>query len=260
MAAVVSYDLHVHPGPSVAPRWGDGRQVWEAAAAAGVRGFVWKAHEGHTVDLCRGLPTEPVRAIASASLNAWAGPGDVWDAIEGGARWIWGPTLADGGGVGWELALPGWWEELAGRLSRSQQRLVLATGHLGAEGRKAFAHLARAHDGLTCSVTHSLYVPVDELRVLAALGCVFEIDAYTCVTEIEGRQRIELATALGLLTSAGALVYFTSDGGQVETGNPFLFGARVLGGFAAVIGQDAAESLGVRNPAALVEWVDGAVA
>jgi hypothetical protein len=257
--AGVSYDLHVHPGPSAAPRWGDGRRVWEAAAAAGVRGFVWKAHERHTAELCRALPTGPVRAIGSASLNAWAAPGDVWDAVEGGARWIWGPTLADDGGVGWELPLPEWWDELAARLSGARQRLVLATGHLGTEGRSAVARLARAHEELTCSVTHALYVPADELTALAALGCVFEIDAYTFVTEIAGRERIELATALDVLTSAGALVYFTSDGGQASTGDPFLFGARVLEDIAAAVGRDAAESLGLRNPAAVVAWVDGGV-
>jgi hypothetical protein len=260
MAAAVSYDLHVHPGPSVAPRWGDGRQVWEAAVAAGVRGFVWKAHERHTADLCRALPTVPVRAIASASLNAWASPGDVSEAIDGGALWVWGPTLADDGAVGWELPLPGWWDELAAGLSGSRKRLVVATGHLGTEGRKTVAELARAHDQLTCSVTHTLYVPKHELPALAQLGCVFEIDAYTLVTEIEGRQRMQLAAALDLLTSAGALVYFTSDGGQASTGDPFLFGARVLDRIAAALGRDAAESLGVRNPAALVDWVDGALA
>ena len=52
----LSYDLHVHPAPSAAPRWGDGDRIWQAAAAAGVRGFVWKAHEEHTVARCLELP------------------------------------------------------------------------------------------------------------------------------------------------------------------------------------------------------------
>ena len=50
---MLSYDLHVHPAPSVARRWGDGLRVWQAAAEAGVLGFVWKAHEEHTVARCR---------------------------------------------------------------------------------------------------------------------------------------------------------------------------------------------------------------
>src|SRR5439155_858320 len=123
--SVLSYDLHLHPGPSVAPRWGDGRRVWDAAAAAGVHGFVWKAHERHTAELCRELPAVPVRAIGSASLNGWATARDVMEAVDAGARWIWGPTLTGDGSIGWELPLPGWWDDLAGRLSTSGKRLVL---------------------------------------------------------------------------------------------------------------------------------------
>ncbi len=253
---MLSYDLHLHPGPSAAPRWGDGRKVWEAAAAAGVNGFVWKAHERHTAELCRELPIAPVRAIGSASLNAWATASDVMEAVDDGSRWIWGPTLAGDGTIGWELPLPGWWDEVAEQLSTSGVRLVLGTGHLGADGRRAFADLAYTHDHLTCSVTHSLYVPKDELVLLAGRGCVFEIDAYTLTAEIEGRRRSDLGTVLDALRAAGALVYFTSDGGQEATGNPFLFGANILAQVATLTGADCAEALGRRNPAALVEWLD----
>ena len=63
----LSYDLHVHPAPSAAPRWGDGLRVWHAAAKAGVLGFVWKAHEEHTVARCREL----VVLRASADGDSW---------------------------------------------------------------------------------------------------------------------------------------------------------------------------------------------
>jgi hypothetical protein len=222
-----------------------------------VKGFVWKAHERHTAELCQELPAGPVRAIGSASLNAWASARDVMQAVNVGARWVWGPTLASDSSVGWNLPLPGWWDKLAEQLAASKVRLVLATGHLGAEGRHAFAGLAGAHEHLLCSITHSLYVPVEELAQLADYGCAFEIDAYTLVTNIEGRRRSDLGTVLDRLTAAGVAVYFTSDGGQEATGNPFLFGARVLAQVATLVGADSANDLGVRNPAALVEWLDG---
>ena len=245
----LSYDLHVHPGPSRAPRWGDGRRVWEAARDAGVRGFVWKAHERHTAELARGLPSEPVRAIASASLNAWATAGDVVEAVDAGARWIWGPTLGDDGAVGWDLPLPAWWDELAHWLALPRRRLVLATGHLGAPGRAAMAELAERHDHLLCSVTHSLFVPLDELEQLAGLGCRLEVDAYTLAVDIPGRRRARLEDVV-----ARGPVYFTSDGGQEATGNPFLFGARTLDEVAA---PELAVEIGVRGPEAVIRWLDG---
>jgi len=255
---MLSYDLHVHPGPSAAPRWGDGERVWQAAADAGVAGFVWKAHERHTAELCNDLPRVPVRAIGSASLNPWAGFDDVIEALEAGARWVWGPTLGPDGAPGWEVELPEWWRLLADWLAWSRRPVVLATGHLDAVGRAAFAELAARHGHLQCSVTHSLYVSVDELVALAQAGCVFEVDAYTLVHDL-GRERRELAALLAALAPTGALVYFTSDGGQASTGDPFAFGARVLDTVAGVVGEETAGRLGVRNPAALVRWLDEGV-
>jgi hypothetical protein len=244
----LSYDLHVHQGPSRAPRWGDGRRVWEAARDAGARGFVWKAHERHTAELARKLPSEPVRAIASASLNAWASFDDVVEAVDAGARWVWGPTLGPDGEIGWDLPLPAWWDELAQWLAEPRQRLVLATGHLGADGREAMAALAERHDHLLCSVTHSLFVPLDELERLGELGCRLEVDAYTLTVDIAGRTRVQLEDAV-----ARGPVYFTSDGGQQATGNPFVFGARTLDDVAA---PELAEEIGVRNPEAVIAWLD----
>jgi hypothetical protein len=253
---MLSYDLHVHPGPSVARRWGDGRRVWRAAARAGVLGFVWKAHEEHTVARCRELPTEPVRAIGSASLNPWAGFDDVTVAIETGALWLWGPTQDAGGAIGWELPLPREWERIAAWVAEFDAPLVVATGHLGAEGRAAFAELAAGRPNRICSVTHSLYVPLEEARSLGDSGCVFEVDAYTYAHEIPGRTRGDLRELLDL----DALVYYTSDGGQQSTGDPFAFGARVLDELAAEIGAERAREIGVVNPAAIVARLETATA
>jgi hypothetical protein len=248
----LSYDLHVHPGPSAVPRWGDGARVWRAAAEAGVRGFVWKSHEEHTVARCRELPREPVLAIPSASLNPWARFEDVTAALEEGALWLWGPTQTERGEICWELRLPVDWERLASWLTDFGRPLVLATGHLGADGRAAFAALAAEHEHVVCSVTHSLYVPPAEALALAALGCVFEIDAFTYTFDVDGRERTDVHDHVDALRETGALVYFTSDGGQAATGNPFTFGARVLDRLAQELGDEVALALGVENPAALV--------
>jgi Family of unknown function (DUF6282) len=254
---VLSYDLHVHPGPSKAPRWGTGEEVQKAAEESGVGGFVWKAHEQHTPRLCAALPPSPVRTFASASLNPWSTLADVVEALDDGAAWLWGPTISPKGETTWELALPEYWNELTDELRRRGSRRILATGHLGGPGRAQFAELAASSPYLLCSVTHTLYVPPSELRELAARGAVFEIDAYTLRHDLPGRTRHRPEDALGALRGAGALVYFTSDGGQASTGNPFAFGAESLDELGTLIGDAVAEELGVDGPAAVVAWLDG---
>jgi hypothetical protein len=254
---VLSYDLHVHPGPSKAPRWGTGAEVQKAAEAAGVRGFVWKAHEQHTPRLCAALPASPVRAFGSASLNPWSTLGGVLEALEEGASWLWGPTVSATGEPAWELDLPGYWPELEGQLHRLGRPLVLATGHLGAAGRARFADVAAADPRLLCSVTHTLYVPPAELLGLAEQGAVFEIDAYTFRHDLPERTRHLPEDTVGMLRNTDALAYFTSDGGQASTGNPFVFGAESLDELARLIGDAHAEELGVAGPSAVVAWLDG---
>jgi Family of unknown function (DUF6282) len=255
--AALAYDLHLHPGPSSVPRWGDGHRVWRAAVDAGVDGFVWKSHEEHTVERCRELPSAPVWAIPSASLNPWSRFDDVVAAVEAGARWIWGPTMTAAGEIGWDLPLPSHWDDLAAWLADRRPRIVLATGHLGPKGRSTFASAA-AKAGVTCSVTHSLFLPLAEASALAATGCAFEIDAYTYVHAIDGRQRSDLVPMLRTLGAAGATVYFTSDGGQAATGDPFAFGRRVLADVAGLIGADAARRLAFDGPRAIVAGITGA--
>jgi hypothetical protein len=254
---VLSYDLHVHPGPSKAPRWGTGVDVQRAAEAAGVRGFVWKAHERHTPRLCAELPASPVRAFGSASLNPWSALVDVCEALADGAAWLWGPTVSTAGEIAWELGLPPYWPELEAELRELERPLVLATGHLGARGRDRFAGMAAANPHLLCSVTHTLYVPRRELLKLAAQRAVFEIDAYTLRHDLPGRTRQSPQNTVRALRGEGALVYFTSDGGQAGTGNPFVFGAQSLDELGTLIGHAHVEELGVAGPSAVVAWLDG---
>ena len=253
---VLSYDLHVHPGPSTAPRWGTGVDVLRAAEAAGVHGFVWKAHEQHTPRLCAELPRSPVRAFGSASLNPWSTRDDVLEALDDGARWLWGPTMSRAGEIGWELELPGYWPELAEALRQMDTRRILATGHLGPAGRAQFAGLAEGNACLLCSITHTLYVPPAELVELLELGAAFEIDGYTLRHDLPGRTRYRPEDAVRMLQDWGGIVYFTSDGGQADTGNPFAFGAESLDYLGTLVGDHRAEELGLEAPSAIVSWLD----
>lgn len=253
----LSYDLHVHPGPSRAPRWGTGADVWNAARAAGVRGFVWKSHEAHTAQACCELPASPVRAFASASLNPWATLDDITAAVSAGATWIWGPTTDADGSVAWDLPLPADWPALSAWLLHERPNVVLASGHLEAPGRIAMARLAR-EAGVPCSVTHTLLIPSDDLRELAELGCLFEIDCFTYAFPPAQRPLSDVVDVVETLEAAGALVYLTSDGGQRSTGNPYEFTASVLRGLTERLGASTVRALAVDGPSTVVSMLDGA--
>jgi Family of unknown function (DUF6282) len=251
----LSWDLHLHPAPSAAPRWGDGRQIWEAARNAGVRGFVWKSHEEHTAQRCLALPPGPPTAIGSASLNAWATVDSVMGAVALGARWIWGPSRDSEGRLAWDLALPPWWSELRSALTTVAHSVVLATSHLDTAGRLELARTAAERPTIRCSVTHSLYLPVKEAAALSELGCAFEFDFYTAVHPVPGRPHGDLLGQAASLRETGSLVYFTSDGGQAQLGNPFEFSTRVLSDLVAASGSSLVDEFAVRNPAEFVGTV-----
>jgi hypothetical protein len=246
--SALSWDLHVHPGPSSTPRWGDGRQVWEAARTAGASGFVWKSHEQHTVAGCAALPSGPPFAIASASLNPWADVDSVVAALDAGAVWIWGPTCDAEGRIAWDLPLPAWWPELGAQLASYDRPLVLATGHLSGEGRRQLAETAAALPAGRCSVTHSLHLELSELRELAAAACAFELDLYTYAFPIPGRPLQSPQKWAGAVLDEGATAYVTSDGGQLQTGNPFEFAARVRPRLEAELGAATVARLCVDEP------------
>jgi len=250
-----SWDLHLHPAPSATPRWGDGLRVWQAARDAGVRGFVWKSHEEHTAERCLELPPGPPTAIGSASLNAWASVDSVMDAVDRGARWIWGPSRDSAGRLAWDLALPPWWQELRSALMTLPHSVVLATAHLGAAGRLELAQSAAEVRGAQCSVTHSLYLPAEETKALTELGCAFEFDLYTAAHPVPDRPQASLITRVAALRERGCFVYLTSDAGQAHVGNPFEFSSRMLEGLARQVGDDLVDELADKNPATFVGQV-----
>jgi hypothetical protein len=249
----LSWDLHIHPAPSSVPRWGDGAAIQAACARAGVAGFVWKSHDMHSARLAAALAPAP-RAFGSASLNAWATPQSVIEALADGARWVWGPTYRDGK-PGWELPLPAEWTAHAAILLAVARSIVLGTGHLGAEGRRTLAALARETPALKCSVTHALYLAPEEVRALAAMGCVFEVDLYTATRAIHGRPDLDLVDGLRRLLDAGVFVYLVTDAGQVDVGDPYVFSERILDDLVDVLGEDTVRMLAVDNPRAVVAHV-----
>src|SRR5206468_2426500 len=101
--------------------------------------------------------------------------------------------------------------------------LALATAHLDKAGRAEFARLAAACANLHCSVTHSLYLALDELRELAHAGCTIEFDLYTWMFPLAGRPVNDFAGHVVTLMEEGHSVYLTSDAGRLETGNPYEF-------------------------------------
>ncbi len=254
----LSWDLHVHPGPSSVPRWGGGNEIQAAAARGGLKGFVWKSHNRHTAKACAALAPAP-RAIGSASLNAWATPNSVAQSITEGARWVWGPTL-DQGHVGWDRPLPEMWTAFRNLLLRTDATLVLGTGHLDRAGRRAFAELAAATPRLLCSITHSLYLAANDVAELKALGCMFEIDLYTATREITGRPRVDLASGIRRLRDAGATVYLTTDCGQPEIGDPYIFSAATLTALAEALGNETLKEIAVVNPGRMAAHALGAPA
>jgi hypothetical protein len=251
----LSWDLHLHAGPSVTPRWGDGLRVWEAARDAGVRGFVWKSHEEHTAMRCQMLPQPPPLGIGSASLNSWATVESVIAAVHDGARWIWGPSRDPRGELGWDLELPSWWSQLKVELAHLPHPVALATAHLGAQGRLELARCGAEIPGVHCSVTHSLYLLPNEATALAEYGCAFEFDLYTSVHPIPGRPGGDIVELAERLLEGGSLVYLTSDAGQAQVGNPFEFSSRELSKLAGRRTDGLVAELAVTNPARFVRQV-----
>jgi hypothetical protein len=252
----LSWDLHVHPGPSSVPRWGDGAQVWEAAREAGVGGFVWKSHEHHTAVDAAALPDRPV-AFGSASTNPWARVDDVIAAVEAGARWVWGPTCKPDGENDFLLPLPAIWADLWPELVACGRRLVVATAHLTPRDALRVAEDCAAVEHLACSITHSAFLTVDEISALAPTGCAFEFD---CFTLTRTKPALPLGSLRALASHAlelGNLAYLTSDGGQASSGNPFLFAEGVIEGWRLDVGDELLETLARTGPARFVEGALG---
>jgi hypothetical protein len=219
-----------------------------------VLGFVWKSHDEHTALRAAALPAGSPAVIGSASLNHWASPPDVLRSVVDGARWIWGPSRGSGPTPAWDLGLPRWWPEMLAGLPADAPRLVMATGHLGSDGRRTMATVAAAR-GDICSVTHALFVEPREVDRLVTLGCRFEVDLYTAAYSVPGLPPIDLATGIRRLREQGAPTYLTTDAGQTAVGDPYAFSARMLADLDRRLGAAILAEVAVAGPADLVAAV-----
>jgi hypothetical protein len=220
---MLSWDLHVHPGPVTEGRWGDGNEVREAARRAGVKGLVWKSHTGSTAPMTDRLSAGAPEVIASIVLNSTVSLDDVARAIDQGVRWIWGPSRQANGSLGWDLPVPAYWGEVAQMLRDLEEPVVLATSHLDRQGRSEFSTFATTLPSVLCTVTHSLYLTDDEIVSLASQGAVFEVDLYTLTRAVRDSPMAPLGQRADLIHSLGSTIYLTSDAGQSEVGDPYVF-------------------------------------
>jgi hypothetical protein len=93
-----AFDVHVHAGPSLFPRWGDAWDLAESCRAAGMAGFVLKSHRTSTVEVAATLaPRFPeLQIFGGLALNHFVGglnPVAVEAQIRVGAKIIWLPTI-----------------------------------------------------------------------------------------------------------------------------------------------------------------------
>jgi hypothetical protein len=250
----LSWDLHIHPAPDSARRWGDAAGLRAAARRAGVTGFVWKSHD-RPVPRTAAVTAEPPYIVPSVTLNDWVTPQLIADVVKSGVQWIWGPSRGPAGAHGWDLPLPGLWPEVRSLLRGLTGRVVLATSHLGPGGRAEFAKFAADRPDTLCSITHSSYLERAELLELARLGCAFEFDLYTWAFPIAQRPRAMLLEQAEAVLAAGACAYLTSDAGQAHVGDPYLFTATALDRLRQRAGSSLLEPLSRDNPRRVVAWL-----
>lgn len=246
-----AWDVHVHAGPSLFPRWGDGWDLASAATEAKMAGVVIKAHHGETVS-CAALLDGQFSSLTvrgGLALNAFCGglnPLAVERCLALGGRIVWMPTIhaAHHGEVMGKLGgfsfqnrplrhtpteglrivddsgalLPAVSDILA---LVGERDGVVGTGHLSpAEIRVLQRAVIRDHRRVRLLINHALFwVPalsIDQLRDLAHERVTFEL-CYLSLTEMTRATTASIMTrALAALPDARWVL--ASDSGQA--GNP----------------------------------------
>jgi Family of unknown function (DUF6282) len=87
-------DWHVHASPSIVPRRGDDREMWQSAQAAGVAIMVLKAHEGSSVERAILAGSGVVGGVVLNSTVGGPNPDAVRLAAQLGGRVVWMPTIS----------------------------------------------------------------------------------------------------------------------------------------------------------------------
>jgi hypothetical protein len=241
-------DGHVHAAPSLAPRWGDDRMLARAALAAGMAGFVLKAHEGDSAaraDLLR-REFSGLAVVGGVVLNPPVGglnPAAVETTLRLGGRVVWLPTMfsrahvehvGDSSGIPGTGRVPGR-DPVAllderGRLVPQmadilalirQYDAVLATGHVGGAELEAAVDAA-LKAGVRVVVTHPEYhVPnlsAAAQRELAEAGVWLE-KCY--LTTFAGHGAGDVADMAARIRAIGpGRIVLVTDFGQAMRGSP----------------------------------------
>jgi hypothetical protein len=253
-------DGHVHAAPSLAPRWGDDRELAQAARAAGMAGFVLKAHEGDSAARADLLRREfpGLGVLGGVVLNPPVGglnPAAVETTLRLGGRVVWLPTMfarAHVEHVGDTSGIPGTGRvpgrdpvALVDETGRPvpalreildlirQYDAVLATGHVAGAELEAAVRAGR-EAGVRIVVTHPEYhVPnlsAAAQRELAQAGVWLE-KCY--LTTFPGQGAGDLADMAARIAHIGPeRLVLVTDFGQAPRGSPVEGLARFLKGLA----------------------------
>ncbi|MFI6345849.1 DUF6282 family protein [Streptomyces sp. NPDC050560] len=251
------FDVHVHSGPDIQPRWGTDADVAAAYEAAGGRGVVLKNHYESTVG--RALAAGTGRRLAvygGIVLNAHTGgfnPAAAAAALLAGARVVWMPTQDAHTQHGTGLpalrtrcpALPAVGyaappvDPTTADALRTILRLVaehdavLATGHLGPSECAWLVDEAHTAGVRRVLVTHAGWVVprLDTVlaRRLASRGALLEITAHqlTGSHPMRAEDVARFARAVGL-----DHVVLSSDAGQQDAPPPPEALGRLVGALA----------------------------
>jgi hypothetical protein len=242
-------DLHVHAGPSLFPRSGDAVELASAAAGAGMRALLLKAHEGSTVEAAAVADrlTPRLSVYGGTVLNRGVGglnPAAVEIAFRLGGRCVWFPTVdsadharAYGATGGYDAQcgglsgtapvevvsksgrlLPGASEVLA--LARDHGALI-ATGHLAWREIRPLLDGARDLGYSRVLVQHPLFrtpeLTEGQIEAALAAGAVLEI---TALSALPAWGKVPAELAASILRRAPGRVVITSDGGQRDNPPP----------------------------------------
>lgn len=249
-------DGHVHAAPSLAPRWGDDRALARAALAAGMAGFVLKAHEGDSAARADLLRREfpGLAVVGGLVLNPPAGglnPAAVETTLRLGGRVVWLPTMfsrahvdhvGDTSGIPGTGRVPGrdpvaLVDETGRPLAALEEILalvrqydaVLATGHVAGAELEAAIRAGR-QAGVRIVVTHPEYhVPnlsPAAQRELAEAGVWLE-KCY--LTTFPGQGAGDLVDMAARIRTIGPeRIVLVTDFGQAPRGSPVEGLARFL--------------------------------
>jgi hypothetical protein len=280
-----AWDLHVHAGPCLFPRWGDAWDLVRACTAAGMGGVLLKSHHGSTVESASLISRHSPDLIVHGgiTLNGFVGglnPMAVEAALALGGRAVWLPTIHARhheercgclGGFGFQgsatarVPAEGYTVNQGDRLRPEVHDILdlvhgrpvaLATGHISAEEISVLATAIRER-GLQVRllVNHVCFtVPalgIDQLRALAGDQVWFET-AYLSISPLVRASSPEAVARLVLAVPEARWI-MVSDSGQ--TANPPAPDA--LRAFAAALGEHQVSEARLRRmlvdePAALL--------